>query len=215
MRRENYFQETAFFSCGNPIDRVYWSRQHELAQPTNQNENDPPNPRSPPSRTRHQSNQRRRNDSPTNDGRKRSRHRYRYPKGNHLEKHSRRIRLLECHLRRSQVRNQGGVQSPANHNQKQKNENIHAKNDLKDLWAERALFYIDKKRARFPAALHPEATGHLYWHQHRRILHRHPTSRLRHGTQRRGFEIQSQGRCGQGKRQKGWATTEACYVKPT
>jgi hypothetical protein len=33
MRRENYFQETAFFSCGNPNARVYWSRQHELAQP--------------------------------------------------------------------------------------------------------------------------------------------------------------------------------------
>jgi hypothetical protein len=33
MRRENYFQETAFFSCGNPSAKVYWSRQHELAQP--------------------------------------------------------------------------------------------------------------------------------------------------------------------------------------
>ena len=31
--RENYFQETAFFSCGNPNARVYWSRQHELTQP--------------------------------------------------------------------------------------------------------------------------------------------------------------------------------------
>jgi hypothetical protein len=39
MRRENYFQETAFFSCGNPNARVYWSRQHELAQPNKKMKN--------------------------------------------------------------------------------------------------------------------------------------------------------------------------------